>query len=221
MTHDEFMNEVKRMFGMVRADAYKEGFTDGIAFITEPSTQLTNAFNKAKDHALSQIDEHYGRSREYWIATEVINAIYTDLMEAAHLRKPTKIEDYWEDEEIQEKFRKNLGKIPRKNVEKFWKKPGEIMEDFGMTFDLASYQFTDEETGFVLHAEDVMMEETQTIVHRIFAGTGVMVDELFIEVLRDTVESMDGNYPWQNALIMKYAILPCIVVRNASAMRQR
>lgn len=100
MTHDEFMNEVKRMFGIVRADAYKAGFTDGISFITQPSTELAAAFNKAKDNALSQVDDLYGRGREYGVALEVVNAIYTDLMNAAHLQKPTKLEDFWDDEEI-------------------------------------------------------------------------------------------------------------------------
>ena len=100
MNKDELLAQIKQIFNESRAEAYKAGFTDGIAFITEPSTQLTDAFNKAKYHALSEIEEHYGRGREYWVATEVIKAIYTDLMNAAHLRKPTKIEDYWEDEEI-------------------------------------------------------------------------------------------------------------------------
>lgn len=100
MTHDEFMQEVQRMFGVVRADAYKAGFTDGISFISQPSTQLTDAFKKAKDHALSQVDDLYGRGKEYGVALEVINAVYTDLMQAAHLRQPSKIEDFWEDEEI-------------------------------------------------------------------------------------------------------------------------
>ena len=100
MTHDEFMNEIRRMFGIIRADAYKAGFTDGVSFMSNPSIELIDAFNKAKENALSQVDDLYGRGKEYGVALEVVNAIFTDLMEAAHLRKPTKIEDFWDDEDI-------------------------------------------------------------------------------------------------------------------------
>ena len=69
------------------------------------------------------------------------------------------------------------------------------MEDFGLMFDLRSYQFYDD-NGYTLHAEFVMMEDNYRIIDDIQAGTGVRVDDFFVEVLRDTVESMDGNAPW-------------------------
>lgn len=70
------------------------------------------------------------------------------------------------------------------------------MEDFGLMFDVRTFNFYDEESGYTLHAEYVMMNENRTVIEEILAGTGVEVDDLFIEVLRDTVESMDGNSPW-------------------------
>ena len=68
------------------------------------------------------------------------------------------------------------------------------MENFGMTFDMRSYQFTDEETGFVLHAEDVMMSDNGTVIDLILAGTGVKVDDFFVEVLRDTIEANEPDF---------------------------
>lgn len=100
MNDDEFVNRIKSMVGSVKAEAYKAGFTDGISFITQPSTELAAAFNKAKDNALSQVDDLYGRGREYGVALEVVNAIFTDLMNAAHLQQPTKLEDFWDEEEL-------------------------------------------------------------------------------------------------------------------------
>ena len=70
------------------------------------------------------------------------------------------------------------------------------MEDFGMTFDLKTYQFTDEETGFVLHAEDVMMLEDDLVIDMILAGTGVKVDDFFVDVLRDTIEMNEPKFPF-------------------------
>lgn len=67
------------------------------------------------------------------------------------------------------------------------------MEDFGLTFDMRSYQFTDD-NGYVLHAEYVMMNDTKTVIEEILAGTGVEVDEFFVEVLRDTIETSDSEF---------------------------
>lgn len=68
------------------------------------------------------------------------------------------------------------------------------MEDFGLLYDVQTHQFTDD-NGYVLHAEYVMMNDDRTVIEEILAGTGVEVDELFIEVLRDTIETME-DYPW-------------------------
>lgn len=70
------------------------------------------------------------------------------------------------------------------------------MNNFGLVFDHKRYQFVDEETGFVLHAEDVMMEEDEVVIDMILAGTGVKVDPFFVQVLRDTVETMEPKFPW-------------------------
>ena len=70
------------------------------------------------------------------------------------------------------------------------------MENFGLTFDMRSYQFTDEETGFVLHAEDVMMLEDGLVIDLILAGTGVKVDSFFVDVLRDTIEMNEPKFPF-------------------------
>jgi hypothetical protein len=59
MNHDDFVNDIKKIVGDARQDAYKTGFTDGINFI------------KSSLH----------------------------LKEAAHLQKPTKIEDFWDGDE--------------------------------------------------------------------------------------------------------------------------
>lgn len=72
------------------------------------------------------------------------------------------------------------------------------MENFDFIFDLKSYQFIDENSGFILHAEDVMMEENETVIALIHAGTGVRVDDFFIEVLRDTIESCTPTFPFGN-----------------------
>ena len=70
------------------------------------------------------------------------------------------------------------------------------MSDFDMIYDLKSYQFVHQETGFVLHAEDVMMYDNSQIIADILAGTGVEVDDLYIDVLRDTIELREPKFPW-------------------------
>ena len=71
------------------------------------------------------------------------------------------------------------------------------MNDFEFTFDTRSYQFTHEPTGYILHAEDVMMLEDSEIIEKILAGTKIQVDDFFIEVLRDTIESC-STFPFGN-----------------------
>lgn len=68
------------------------------------------------------------------------------------------------------------------------------MEDFGLMFDLRSYQFHDD-NGYTLHAEFVMMNENNTVIEEILAGTGVEVDDFFVEVLRDTIEMNEPDFP--------------------------
>lgn len=70
------------------------------------------------------------------------------------------------------------------------------MEDFGLMFDVRTFNFYDEDSGYVLHAEYVMMNENRTVIEEILAGTGVEVDDFFVEVLRDTVESMEPKFPF-------------------------
>ena len=70
------------------------------------------------------------------------------------------------------------------------------MENFELLYDIKSYSFYHEGTGYVLHAEYVMMNENRTVIEEILAGTGVEVDEFFIEVLRDTIETMEPTFPW-------------------------
>jgi hypothetical protein len=70
------------------------------------------------------------------------------------------------------------------------------VNNFDMIFDIKTYRFTHPESGFVINGEDVMMLKNDLLIDIIEAGTGVVVDDLYIEVLRDTVESIDGNAPW-------------------------
>lgn len=98
MTHDEFMNEVKRMFSVIRADAYKAGFTDGVAFVTEPSENLLKATDKAVDHVLNQVKDLYGMGKEYKVVKECLDAVLYDLKAAAFLDKRKPMSDYWDDE---------------------------------------------------------------------------------------------------------------------------
>lgn len=70
------------------------------------------------------------------------------------------------------------------------------MENFGMVFNMQSYQFVHEPSGFVLHAEDVMMFDNSQIIEDILAGTWVEVDDLFVDVLRDTIEMNEPKFPW-------------------------
>jgi hypothetical protein len=70
------------------------------------------------------------------------------------------------------------------------------MENFELLFDIASYSFYHEGTGYVLHAEYVMMNDTRTVIEEILAGTGIEVDEFYVEVLRDTIETMEPKFPW-------------------------
>lgn len=98
MDNDEFVNRIKSMVGSVKAEAYKAGFTDGIAFVTEPSESLISAAEKAERHVMEQIDHLYGRGKEYKITLEAIRAVIHDLKTAAHLEKPKPMSYYWDDE---------------------------------------------------------------------------------------------------------------------------
>lgn len=72
------------------------------------------------------------------------------------------------------------------------------MDDFGMTYDIKTGVFIDENSGFILDATYVMMEDTEKIQEKIQKNCGVEVDELFIEVLRDTVETCVPTFPFGN-----------------------
>lgn len=69
------------------------------------------------------------------------------------------------------------------------------MENFGLMFDMRSYQFYDD-NGYTLHAEFVMMEDNYRIIDDIQAGTGVRVDDFFVDVLRDTIEMNEPKFPF-------------------------
>lgn len=70
------------------------------------------------------------------------------------------------------------------------------MENFELLYDLRALQFIDEASGWTLNAEYVMMNDTRTVIEEIYAGTGVEVDEFFVEVLRDTIEIGEPEFPW-------------------------
>lgn len=70
------------------------------------------------------------------------------------------------------------------------------MENFGMIFDIKSYRFTDENSGFIINGEDVMMLKSSLLIDIIENGTGVRVDDFFIDVLRDTIEVSEPTFPW-------------------------
>lgn len=61
------------------------------------------------------------------------------------------------------------------------------MENFEMIFDVKAYRFTHEPTGYVLNAEELFYNEDAVIAADIYAGTGVKVDDFYIQVLRDTI----------------------------------
>lgn len=61
------------------------------------------------------------------------------------------------------------------------------MENFEMIFDVKAYRFTHEPTGFTLNAEELFYNDNEAIIEQISTATGVEVDDLFIEVLRDTI----------------------------------
>lgn len=98
MTHDEFMNQIKHMLGEIRSDAYKAGFQDGVRFAAEPSDSLIAAVDKAKTFVLSQVDTIYGMGKEYKLVSDCLEAVMTDLKNAAHLVKPKSMQDFWDDE---------------------------------------------------------------------------------------------------------------------------
>lgn len=68
------------------------------------------------------------------------------------------------------------------------------MGNFELVYDIKSYSFYHEGTDYVLHAEYVMMNDNRTVVEEIYAGTGVEVDDLFIDVLRDTIEINEPDF---------------------------
>lgn len=98
MNNEEFVNEIKSMLGSVKAEAYKAGFTDGIAFVTEPSENLLKATDKAVDHVLNQVKDLYGMGKEYKVVKECLDAVLYDLKAAAFLDKRKPMSDYWDDE---------------------------------------------------------------------------------------------------------------------------
>lgn len=70
------------------------------------------------------------------------------------------------------------------------------MDNFGLLFDRRTHEFIDENSGYILHAENVMINDTQAVIDDILAGTGVEVDDFFIEVMRDTIEASEPRFPW-------------------------
>lgn len=94
----DIMNQISVLIGHEKASAYKEGFTDGIKFVTEPSESLISAFQKSVDHKLHQIWDIYGKGKEYNVAKEAFDAILVDLQVAAHLKEPKTLQDFWNDE---------------------------------------------------------------------------------------------------------------------------
>ncbi len=70
------------------------------------------------------------------------------------------------------------------------------MEDFELVYDIKLFNFYHESTGYVLHAEYVMLNDNRTVVEEILAGTGVEVDEFYVDVLRDTIEINEPKFPF-------------------------
>lgn len=95
MTTQNYMDQIKFIVGEQRAAAYKEGFQDGIKFVSEPSDSLIAAVEKAKDFVLSQAANIYGVGKEYKVASDCLNAVIIDLKTAAHLIEPKSLSDYW------------------------------------------------------------------------------------------------------------------------------
>ena len=98
MNKDELLAQIKQIFNESRAEAYKAGFTDGIAFVTEPSENLIKATDKAVDHVLNQVKDLYGMGKEYKVVKECLDAVLYDLKAAAFLDKRKPMSDYWNDE---------------------------------------------------------------------------------------------------------------------------
>ena len=94
----DIMNQISVLIGQEKASAYKEGFQDGVRFVTAPSESLIHAVEKAKDNVLSQVDNIYGRGKEYNVALECLNAVIVDLKQAAHIIEPKTMQDFWNDE---------------------------------------------------------------------------------------------------------------------------
>lgn len=62
------------------------------------------------------------------------------------------------------------------------------MENFDLTFDVKTFTFTHEPTGYTLNAESLFYyDNPQLVIDDIREGTGVEVDEFFVSVLKDTV----------------------------------
>lgn len=57
-----------------------------------------------------------------------------------------------------------------------------------MIFDVQRYQFVHEPSGYVLNGEELFYNEDHAIAELIREGTGVWVDDFFIQTLRDTTE---------------------------------
>lgn len=71
------------------------------------------------------------------------------------------------------------------------------MDDIELFYDTRAHEFTND-NGYTLHAEFIMLNDTRTVIEEILAGTGIEVDEFFVEILRDTVETVEPRYPFGN-----------------------
>lgn len=99
MKPDDIMAQMERLIGLEKAKAYKAGFTDGLAFVSEPKDNIYKAMDKAVNHVLEEVAWLYGQGKEYKVVKECLDAVIYDLKATAHLEKPTRpMSDYWDDE---------------------------------------------------------------------------------------------------------------------------
>lgn len=72
------------------------------------------------------------------------------------------------------------------------------MEDFELLYDVENRFFIEEDSGYTLYAEFIMINDDRTVMEEIYAGTGAEVDELYVETLRDVIEMYPPTFPFGN-----------------------
>ena len=64
------------------------------------------------------------------------------------------------------------------------------MEDHGFTYNVDFNLFTHDATGFPLSGDFILVTDNDEVIITIYNGTGVEVDDDFIEALRSLVEEL-------------------------------